>query len=236
VNDQHDFEQLAAYTVGLLDAQDARATEAHVKRCQHCLQELTELRHVDIALRELPPELFLDGPPQGGDLVLRRALRQVRQERGVRRGHQRLAFVAAAVAVLAGVGAAGVALGRGIAGETITAAPATPTAPAKPAAPGSRVLTGFDQPTGARMTATVTPAAGWVRIEATVVGIPAGERCMLVVVDRGRDRYIAASWLVSPTGEEKGTTVEGAAVVVPGDVTAVTVTNFEGREFVIARA
>ncbi len=84
------------------------------------------------------------------------------------------------------------------------------------------------------MTVTVTPAAGWVRVKATAVGIPAGERCMLVVIDRNRDRYIAASWLVSPVGEETGTTVDGAAIVAPEDVAAVAVVNFEGREFVIA--
>ena len=86
------------------------------------------------------------------------------------------------------------------------------------------------------MTVTVTPAAGWVRVKAITVGIPAGERCMLVVIDRNRDRYIAASWLVSPVGEETGTTVDGAAIVAPEDVTAVAVANFEGREFVIARS
>jgi hypothetical protein len=59
---------------------------------------------------------------------------------------------------------------------------------------------------------------------------------MLVVVDRSQDRYIAASWLVSPAGEEKGTTVDGAAIVAPENVAAVAVQNFEGREFVIARS
>jgi RNA polymerase sigma-70 factor (ECF subfamily) len=135
----------------------------------------------------------------------------------------------AAVAALIGAGIAGVVLGRSTVGE-LTAAPTTP------AEPGSRLLTGFDPFTGTRLTVTVTPAAGWVRIKATAVGIPAGERCMLVVVDRSRDRYIAASWLVPPTGKEKGTTVDGAAVVAPGDLAAVAVVNFEGREFMIAHS
>jgi hypothetical protein len=227
VNDQHDPEQLAAYAVGLLDGEDARATEAHVAGCARCRWELAELRQVDAALRRTPPELFLDGPPQGGELVLQRTLRQVRKESGARRG-RRLALVAAVVAALIGVGAAGVALGRSTVSETITAAPTMP------AETGSRLFTGFDPSSGARMTVTVTPAVGWVRVKATAVGIPAGERCMLVVIDRSKERYIAASWLVSPVGEETGTTVDGAAIVAPGDVTAVAVVNFEGREFVIA--
>jgi hypothetical protein len=205
--------------------------EAHVAGCAHCQQELRELHEVDDVLRGVPPELFLDGPPQGGELVLQRALRQLRAERGesgARRGRRRLALLAAAVAALVSVGAAGVALGRATTSDTITAAP-TPPAPT-----GSRLLTGFDPSTGARMTVTLTPAAGWVRLKATVVGIPAGQRCMLVIVDRRRDRYIAASWLASPAGEKNGITVDGAAVVAPADITAVTVQNFEHRELVTA--
>lgn len=108
---------MAAYAVGLLDGADARAVEAHVAGCPHCRRELTELREVDGALRRVPPELFLDGPPQGGELqggelVLQRTLRQVRAESGARRGRRRLALIAAAVVALVGVGAACVALGR----------------------------------------------------------------------------------------------------------------------------
>lgn len=233
MSNQHDHQQLAAYAVGLLDGVDARAVEAHVAGCPHCQRELTELREVDGALRRVPPELFLDGPPQSGELVLERTLRQVRAEReesGARRGRRGRALIAAAVAALVGVGAAGVALGRVTAGKTITALPTTP------AETGSRLLTGFGPATGARMTVTVTPAAGWVRVKATVVGIPAGEHCMLVVVDRSQDRYIAASWLASPTAEKNGITVDGAAVVAPGDVAAVVVQNFERRELVVAPA
>jgi hypothetical protein len=227
VSEQHEPEQLAAYALGLLDGEDARAVEVHVAGCPHCRRELTELREVDGALRRVPPELFLDGPPQGNELVLRR-VRAEREESSGRRGRRRLALIAAAVVALVGVGAAGVALGRVTAGKTIIALPTSP------AETGSRLLTGFDPSTGARMTVTVTPAAGWVRVKATAVGIPAGERCMLVVIDRSRNRYIAASWLVSPGAEKNGITVDSAVVVAPGDVVAVAVQNFERREFVIA--
>lgn len=228
MNGQHDPERLAAYAIGLLDSEDAQATEAHVAGCHPCRQELTELREIDAALHKVPLEVFLDGPPPGGELVLQRTVRQIRKER--RQGHQRFTLVAAAVAALAGVAIGGsvasIVFGSRTASETITA----PTT-----APGSRTLTGFNPDTGVRMTVMVTPAAGWVRLEATVVGIPAGERCALLVVDRSGQRYPAASWLASPSGEEKGTTLEGAAVVAPPDVAAVAVTNFGGYEFVTAR-
>jgi RNA polymerase sigma-70 factor (ECF subfamily) len=198
VNDQHDPGQLAAYAVGLLDGEDVRATAAHVAGCQRCQRELTELREVDGALRRMPSELFLGGPPQGGELqggepVLQRTLRQVRAQSGTHRRRRRLALVAAAVVALAGVGTAGVALGRVTAGRTITA---------EPAEAGSRLLTGFNQSTGARMSVTVTPDAGWVRVKATVVGLSVGERCMLVVVDRRGNPSVAGSWLVDSTSEK----------------------------------
>jgi hypothetical protein len=233
VNDQHHPDQLAAYAIGLLDGEDARATKAHVTGCPHCQQELTELREVNSALRGMPPELFLDGPPPDGELVLQRTLRQVRAEReasGVRPGRRRRALIAAALAALVGVGAAGVALGRVTTSETITALPTTPPAT------GSRLLTGFNPSTGVRMTVTVTPAAGWLRIKATVVGISAGEHCTLVVLDRNRDRYITGSWLASPAAEKNGITIDGTAIVAPGDLAAVAVQNFERRELVIAPA
>ena len=71
---------------------------------------------------------------------------------------------------------------------------------------------------------------------ATVTGIPAGQQCNLVVVDRAGGRHIAAGWLVSPTGQTEGTTVTGSTVVAPADVAAVAVQNVEGREFVLAPA
>jgi anti-sigma factor RsiW len=86
VKDEHDPDQLAAHALGLLGGEDARATGAHVAGCPRCRQELTQLREVDGALRRVPAELFLDGPPQSGEPVLQRTLRQLRRESGAHRG------------------------------------------------------------------------------------------------------------------------------------------------------
>jgi len=102
--------------------------------------------------------------------------------------------------------------------------------------PDSYVLAGTDPATGSAMTVTVTPAAGWVRLSATVEGIAAGEECQLLAVSRDGSTQIAGSWLVSPAGEENGTTLAGAALVAPDDLVAVRVENFDGREFVTASA
>lgn len=222
MTDQHDPGQLAAFAIGLLDGEEAQATRTHVAACPDCRRELTELLEADGALRGMPSEWFLDGPPPDGELVLQRTLRQIRVESRARRKRRRLALIAAAVVVLVGVGAGGVALGRGTAGEAITAGP------------GSRSLTGFNQSTGARMSVTVTPDAGWVRVKATIVGLAVGERCMLVVVDRRGNPYIAGSWLVDSTSEQYR--IDSGVAVASGDVAAVTVRNFAGHELVIAPA
>lgn len=231
VNDQHDPGQLAVYAMGLLEGQEAETAQAHIAGCPHCQQELAELREVDRALGAVSPELFSDGPPPDGDLLLHQILRQSRKQNLAPGKRRRVTLAAAAAAVvLVGVGAGGIALGRLTAPAPITAAPTPP-----PVA-GSRVFTGVNQATGVRMTVTITPAAGWVRVKATVVGIPAGQRCTLVVVDRNKDRYTAASWLASAAGEKNGTTIDGAAIVTPADVTAIAVQNDEHHELVTASA
>jgi hypothetical protein len=71
-----------------------------------------------------------------------------------------------------------------------------------------------------------------VRVNASVSGIPAGERCRLIVVSRTGEWESAASWLVSPDGEQTGTNLDGAALIAPEDVTAVEVHTVDGRRLV----
>jgi hypothetical protein len=78
----------------------------------------------------------------------------------------------------------------------------------------------------------VVPAAGWVRVNATVGGIPAGERCRLEVVDRHGTAVLAGSWLVSGAGAADGTTLNGSALVDPAQVAAVRVVNTAGKQYV----
>ena len=82
------------------------------------------------------------------------------------------------------------------------------------------------------MTVSVLPAAGWVRITATVAGIPAGEQCKLEVVGRTGTAVLAGSWLVSEAGEANGTPLNGSALIDPSEVTAVRVVNTAGKQFV----
>lgn len=219
----HDQEQLGAYVLGLLDDAQTRAVDEHLAGCVPCRRHWEELREMTDLLGEVPPEAFLDGPPDA-DLVLQRTLRQMRAETGAQRRRRRLTVVAAAAVALAAVLGGGVVVGRATAPETVLAQP--------PA--GARVLQGGSG--GITMAATLTPATGWVRLTATVRGIPAGEVCDLVVVSRDGTREVAGSWVVSPAGELDGTTLNGSAAVAPEQVAAVVVENQAGRQFVELRA
>ena len=109
--------QLGAYALGALDPGEAADFERrHLQTCAQCRFDLNELVALRESLDEVPPEAFLDGPPEGGDLLLQKTLRRVRDEEErvaparstSRRG---LALVAAAVLVVAALGG-GILVGR----------------------------------------------------------------------------------------------------------------------------
>lgn len=214
----HETEQLGAYALGVLDDDEWAAVHSHVEDCPQCRREVGDLRQIEERLGEIPPEAFLEGPPPDGDLLLQKTLREVRQER---RGDDRrrwslwtLTAVAAAVVAVAG----GMFFGRSTAPSSAVVAAASAAAP--------RTAAVTDTATGASMTVTVTPAAGWVRLRATVGGVPTGSQCRLFVVARDGSREFAGSWLVSP---DAGTTVDGSALVAPAEVTAVQLETYAGQ-------
>ncbi|MFD4870192.1 anti-sigma factor family protein [Streptomyces sp. NPDC058412] len=232
---RHEEELLGPYVLGVLDAEEVRRIEEHMSGCVQCREELAALREMEAALGEVPEEAFLDGPPQGGDLLLQRTLRQMRGERvGAQR--RRAGFAGLAVAAsLAAVFWAGTQLG-GDPGGLALPPPPSPTAPADPSPPpaGTKLLSATDPGTGARMTVQMTPAAKWVRLHAAVTGVPKGERCRLVVVAKDGTRTTAGSWVVGgqENGEGKGAALDGSAAVDPANVKAVLVENEAGRTFV----
>ncbi|GAA5116855.1 anti-sigma factor family protein [Pseudonocardia adelaidensis] len=220
----HDPEELGAHALGLLDAAQSRAVEEHLAGCPACRREWEELRGMVDLLDDVPPEAFLDGPPDA-DLMLQRTVRQVRAEAATQRRRRRFLVAAAAAAAVAVFLGGGVLIGR----QT------SPPPPAVVAAPGAVELTGTGAP-GVAMSATLTPAAGWVRLTATVKGIPGGERCYIVVVARDGTREVAGSWLVPEKGWRDGITLDGSALVPLDQVAEVVVENDQGKEFATAKA
>ncbi len=226
-----DSSTLAALALGALEDGELREVEEHVSGCDWCRAELDELDEVRAALDELPPEALLEGPPEGGELLLQRTLRAARAERTSRRLPRRLLGVAAAAAVAVLAVGGGVLLGRG----TTPQPRDVPTAAGQTTAtlpPGTRFASATDPASHAGITVRVEPAAGWVRVNAAVTGIPAGQRCRLVVIGKDGARELAGSWQVSAIGAREGTTLDGSALIAPTDVTAVRVENFDGHQFV----
>ncbi|GHH45043.1 anti-sigma factor family protein [Lentzea cavernae] len=225
---RHDPQLLGAYVLGALDEQEVREMDEHLASCPDCARELDELRDMEAFLGEVPPEAMLDGPPEGGDLLLQRTLRQVRSERGGVARRRQFAIGAAAAVVAAVVLGAGVFVGKATSPD-VTASP-TPTVAPDPA--GTRLATFTDPVTKASMTVKVVPAAGWVRTNMAINGIPEGEKCRIFVVAKDGSRQEAGSWVVSKKGAAEGTNLDGSALVDPKDVKSVVVENFAGDKFV----
>lgn len=223
-------EQLGAYALGALDEHEAAEMAAHIESCPTCRRELVELESVRDLLADLPPEAMLDGPPEDGDLLLQRTLRQVRAETRSYSRRRPLLAAAAAVAAIALLGA-GILVGQRIAAPVVQPTVASTPSASTPV-PGTRTATSTDPTTGATLDVTVIPAAGWVRVSVRAGGIPAGEECRLVVVAKDRTREPAGTWRVSPAGERDGTPLAGFALVDPAQVAAVEVENLDGRLFV----
>jgi len=224
--------QLGAYALGALDPNEAADFERrHLQTCAQCRFDLNELVALRDSLDEVPPEAFLDGPPEGGDLLLQKTLRRVRDEeervapaRAPRRG---LALVAAAVLVVAALGG-GVLVGRQ------TAEPPPQAAPG-PETPGTKTAEGRDPTTGVQLTASVIPFQGWVKTEVSVKGVHAGEKCLLQVVTKEGQAVTAGSWQVSEKWESQGFKLDGSALVAPDDVKSVDIVTVDGRKLVSAQ-
>ena len=76
---EHETDLLGAYVLGVLDRIEQAAVQAHLDGCPPCRREVEDLRGMEAALGEIPPEAFLDGPPPGGDFLLQNTLREVRR-------------------------------------------------------------------------------------------------------------------------------------------------------------
>ena len=220
---EHETELLGAYVLGVLDDEEWESVRRHLDGCPYCRLEVDDLRPMEAALGDVPPEAFLEGPPPGGDLLLQKTIDQVRGEHRTRerRRTTRLAVAAAVIAVLA--------LGGGLLIGRLTA-PDTPASPAAPVAVAARTATAADPGTGATLSVAVQPAAGWVRLRATIGGIAVGEPCRLYVVARDGSRWQAGSWVA----EANGATVDGSALIPPAEVESVQAETYAGLVLVSA--
>lgn len=217
---------LGAHALGLLDADARSGLEKQIEACEVCQVELADLRALEAELGEVPPEFFLEGPPADGDMLLRRTLRQVREEHAVTQ-RRRTFVVGLAVASLAAV-----LIGGGfVAGQ----AQDTSDVVASRSGPATETASATDATTNAAMDVSLTPSAGWVRVDATISGLQPGEKCLLVIVSKNGDREIAGSWVVGEGSRAAGggsLELAGSAAVPLDEVTSVLVENDEGKQYV----
>jgi hypothetical protein len=225
----HDRAQLGAYALGALDPGEARVVQGHLQGCLDCQREVSELMTIRRALDQVPPEAFVDGPPEDGDLLLQRTLRQVRAETPEpRRSRTGLVVAAAAVAVAVALGG-GVLLGRQTV-PTPQAAPPPGTATSTPS--NASLASATDPDTGTTMDVALEPKKGWVWVHAQITGLPQGEPCEMVVTTRDGKEILTGSWLVSADGAKNGTRLEGTALVAPADVATVEIRTTSGKTMV----
>lgn len=232
MNTADEHVDLAGYLTGQLSSGEQRDVEAHLDGCERCRAEAASLREVQSFLGELPPEALLEGPPVGADLVLRRTVDRVRAESRAQAGRGRSMAVVAAVVVAAVALGAGVLMGRSWSGPVV--AVPTPPPPSASAVPGTKVVSGADASGQTRLTASIVPQSGWVRVDGAVTGIPAGQKCLLVVLGKNGERQVAGGWLVSERAAREGANLYGTAVVDPAQVAAVAIENTAGHRFVEA--
>jgi Putative zinc-finger len=227
---EHDRESLGAYALGALTPDDARAVDAHLARCADCQREVAELTDLRDMLNSVPQEAFLDGPPDGGELLLQRTLRRMRVEQGGQPRQARFLATAGVVVIAVAALGGGVLLGRQTAPGVEAQGPQSGIVQAPPL--GTRTGEATSRVSGVSMTVNLTPLTGWVRVRAVVRGVPAGTQCELLVVTSEGDAVVAGSWLASGKDVRDGTLLDGSALVDPKQVSSVDVITTEGEELV----
>ena len=194
-------QELGAYVVGALDELQAAAVCAHLETCGSCRTELAELSSLPALLALVPlAEAAADGarsgelPPPPG--MLERVLAAASAER---RAQRRRRLVVGAAAGLAAAAAVAVPLALGDSPDERTR---------------DAVLVASDTATGVRGEVDVRQVGWGTLVHVRLDGVPGGERCSLVAVDRRGGRETAATWAVPARGY-RGT---GSAIEVPGGV------------------
>ncbi|MGW0517075.1 anti-sigma factor family protein [Crossiella sp. NPDC003009] len=200
-----DHTDVGAYVLGVLDAHEAEAFEAHLLGCELCQAELKSLSALPDLLDELrePPSA-----PAPVEVEMPRLLDEVAARR---RRRKIVTWVAAAAATIAI-----------IAGPIVTAA-LTATDPNVVAFPdGVPKLTGSG-PTGASIELTVQEKGWGSDVVLSLKGVRGPEKCELIAVGKNGQEATVNSWLVPSWGYgvpgwPQPLVMRGGAAMKPGDI------------------
>ena len=196
MNGMHDPGELSAHALGLLSGAQARAVEQHLAGCAACRLEWSELRESDHRARcgtpgDVPGRPAGERPRCCSARCARSAPRPAPDATGAGSARSRRppwSRPRCSEPARSSVSSSP---------RSRAWSPPPPAVPAPPPAPvpeGALTAEGSQGPV--TMSATITPANGWVRLAATVRGIPPGERCSLIVLAKDGSEHLAGSWLV----------------------------------------
>lgn len=177
---------VAAYSLGLLDAKDREEFEAHLAQCQTCPAELSEF----VAMADLfagiePVEAASDQPDEAAivDLVSRRA-RAAR-----RRSRQWIGLaVAASVALLGGGIAAGIAAGT----QQVVHAASNQIVGTRHSA--------TDPSTGVTGTVGLLTKSWGTQVTMKLGNVTGPLDCQLIAISKSGERRVLVGWLVPAAG------------------------------------
>lgn len=206
---------VAAYSLGLLDATDREDFEAHLAGCRSCTAELGEFSAMAHLFADLGPVVAqVEEPDQSAvaDLVARRAAVRRRQVR------QRAWFGAAAGIVLLSVG---VAAGFGVAPSAAPPAFGQPHSATNPASG----LTGT--------VGLVTKTWGTqVTLKLSGLETKNALKCQLIAVSKAGLRRVMVGWLVDPPGDgvsgHPPLLLVGGTWIAKGDLSEIQIQVFQG--------
>ena len=195
--------ELGVYVLGALPADERARFEEHLARCPACAAELAELEALPALLGRVRPEdlepVRVTPSPELFDRVA--AAAQVRPAHRTRR----LVLAAAAVVVLGGGAGAGAAVWW----------------------PDDEGGTWTASSGGLQLTVSASEARDGSALDVTVAGLPAGQDCELVVVDREGDRHAAGEWSATYAGEASW---RGWTTVEPASLAEILLLAEDGRE------
>jgi hypothetical protein len=193
---------VGAYVLGALDSEERQRVEQHVAECAACAAELDELRRLPALLDRLRPEDLEPVHATPSPELFERVAAAAGGRRRPRR--RRLLLVAAALAAVLGAG-------LGIAVWTAGDDPRTWSATAGEV----------------QVTVTASEARDGSRLDVTVDGLPAGQDCRLVVLDREGDRHDAGEWEVEYEGPVAW---RSWTEVAPSSLSGILLLGDDGRE------
>jgi hypothetical protein len=252
----HDAVTLGCYALGVLDARERHGVEQHLSWCGQCRAQVTDFSRVRAVLDAIPREALIEelrpSTEKPSELVLQRALRQVRSEgatRGIptprasppaevvveeeqsapgqhRRSRKSAYLVAAAVVAAMGLGAGAVVWTTG------SSEPPLAEHQNVQEVGSTQRLETKDSKTGVAIKADITNMKGWVKVQVQVAGMPAGQNCQLVVVSKDGSRENIKGWVSTEKSRTEGWTGGGNSSVLPSEFAGVSIEGEDGKRWV----